>query len=127
MKQRIRLSESSLHRIIKESVRRILREGAFDVWGDAPDYYPADEVGEGDTYRYVQTILGGKSGTWSHLKKVYLDDSEICLGIGGILYTKDGRPLFGTDITDNDYCTVENPFGKCRNKDGSWKKYVDKD
>ena len=31
MKQRIKLTESSLHRIIKESVKRVLREGRKDI------------------------------------------------------------------------------------------------
>ncbi len=35
MKRRIRLTESSLHRIIKESVRRILREGRFSRYIDS--------------------------------------------------------------------------------------------
>ena len=34
MRRRIRLSESSLHRIIKESVRRILRENAYELTKD---------------------------------------------------------------------------------------------
>ena len=31
MKRRIRLTESDLHRIVKESVKRILREGKYDL------------------------------------------------------------------------------------------------
>lgn len=48
MKQRIRLTESDLHRIIKESVRQVLRESAWNSIDDECDEY-------GD-YRYVGRI-----------------------------------------------------------------------
>jgi hypothetical protein len=54
MKKLIRLTESDLHRIVKESVNRILREAKYDVnsdeWksnfdlGAEPDWYKGDEA-----------------------------------------------------------------------------------
>ena len=44
MKQRIRLTESELHRIVKESVNRILSEAryAWDLTDDGAEEYPMD-------------------------------------------------------------------------------------
>ena len=39
MKRRIKLTESTLHKIIKESVRRVLRE-----WNESPNYTLEDEA-----------------------------------------------------------------------------------
>jgi hypothetical protein len=39
MKQTIRLNESDLHRMIKESVKQVINESAFNNVGDAYNYY----------------------------------------------------------------------------------------
>ena len=59
MKKIIRLTESDLHRIIKESVRRILREGAWDK-------YPAEDQAnaELDSNMNINT-----SGEWADAYK----------------------------------------------------------
>ena len=49
MKHRIRLTESDLHRIVKESVRKVLREGLFDSDEDNEIY----DVGDDGKYRVV--------------------------------------------------------------------------
>lgn len=51
MKKTIRLSESDLHRVIKESVKRVLREGEYDSIG-VPTPHPS-----GDTFRKAQKLL----------------------------------------------------------------------
>ena len=51
MKKTIRLSESDLHRMIKESVKRVLREGEYDSIG-VPTPHPS-----GDTFRKAQKLL----------------------------------------------------------------------
>ncbi len=43
MKQLIRLTESDIHRIVKESVNRILKENSFDYYGRAEDDYLSRE------------------------------------------------------------------------------------
>lgn len=49
MRHRIRLTESDLHRIVKESVRKVLREGLFDPDDDNEIY----DVGDGGKYKVV--------------------------------------------------------------------------
>ena len=49
MKRRIRLTESDLHRIVKESVNRVLRESI----GNYPEGYPFKTIG---SYEYGKTI-----------------------------------------------------------------------
>lgn len=49
MEHRIRLTESDLHRIVKESVRKVLREGLFDPDDDNEIY----DVGDGGKYKVV--------------------------------------------------------------------------
>lgn len=62
MRQRIRLTESQLNRVIKESVKRVLREydsntpryevydsnnevaDSFDTWDEANEYYQLEEM-----------------------------------------------------------------------------------
>ena len=39
MKQRIKLKESELKRMISESVRKVLNENAYDYYADAEDRY----------------------------------------------------------------------------------------
>ena len=52
MKKVIRLTEGDLHRIIKESVKRILREDAYDMPGGTWD---------GRAYRYDQALKNAES------------------------------------------------------------------
>ena len=47
MKQRIKLSESKLHRIIKESVRRILKESTFPTY-DNPAFIECNSEEDAD-------------------------------------------------------------------------------
>lgn len=51
MKRRIRLTEDDLHRIVKESVERILREGDINS-PEARNYYGVGEPGQGWTPEY---------------------------------------------------------------------------
>lgn len=60
MKRIVRLTESGLHRIVKESVKRILREGLndYDYYFSILDYdYDSDEPWE-DTFGVKETING---------------------------------------------------------------------
>lgn len=50
-KRTIRLTESDLHRVIRESVKRVLREGEYDSIG-VPTPHPS-----GDTFRKAQKLL----------------------------------------------------------------------
>ena len=45
MKQTIRLNESDLHRIIKESVKKVLRESSYDI--NSPEYKQSYDKGRG--------------------------------------------------------------------------------
>ena len=51
MKKTIRLTESDLHRVIKESVKRVLNEGEYDSIG-VPTPHPS-----GDTFRKAHNLL----------------------------------------------------------------------
>lgn len=80
MKKVIRLTESDLHRIVKESVKRMIREG-YPAWGvqsqiamgDNPDivqrkadsirkYWASKGLSGEELERKVQTILHNQSG-----------------------------------------------------------------
>lgn len=66
MKQRIRLTEGQLHKIIKESVRNVLREGA--------DFYDFNEILERNGWGYhnfydVTRKTDGRTGTRYELSK----------------------------------------------------------
>lgn len=59
-KKQIRLTESDLHRIVKESVKRVLRENAndYDYYFSIPNYdYDSDEPWE-DTFGVNETMNG---------------------------------------------------------------------
>lgn len=60
MKRLVKLTEGDLHRIVKESVKRILREGLnnYDYYFSVPDYdYDQNEPWE-DTFGVKETING---------------------------------------------------------------------
>ena len=98
MRQRIRLTESDLHMIIRESVNRILRESAndYDYFFVIPNYdYDQDEPWE-EKYGVIETDNG---------LEIYNaeDDSFVCLLRGRSLSDyKTGPDMAGTDMSNID-------------------------
>ena len=66
MKQRIRLTESDLHRIVKESVKRVLREST-----------------DGNLYAQIQTIDKSLSqiDDDTHVSRFYSDENQITIAV----------------------------------------------
>ena len=60
MKRRIRLSESDLHKVIKESVKRVLKEGRSGTWNQYRLKDFAHDVFQGIIWRpgLIKNILG---------------------------------------------------------------------
>jgi hypothetical protein len=60
MKQRIRLTESYLHRIVKETVKRVLKENAndYDYYFSIPNYYYDSNDPWEDTFGVNETMRG---------------------------------------------------------------------
>lgn len=87
MKQRIRLTESDLHRIVKESVRKVLKEsvGLFEVYTN--DYMKGSpvyvSVGE-DFYKLPQEMtpmlreLGTKQGRMTFIDTITNGEIPSC-------------------------------------------------
>ena len=73
MKQRIRLSEGKLHRIIKESVRRILREG-FNQFDDSDFASTGDPYGLRDDND--ESNLNGFYGSFNNINVEIENDGQ---------------------------------------------------
>lgn len=92
-KNRIRLTESQLHGIIKEAIETIVDEGNTN-------------------YRYVK-------GANQIFHKLVVDDSDISVDEQGYLLKQPGNyNLYGTP-TQGDFCTTEKPFGNYRDENGN--------
>lgn len=66
MKRRIRLTEGDLHRIVRESVKRILREQREPWDHHDPDYEDdwfenLPDIEKDDYFRYLKRKHGGKN------------------------------------------------------------------
>ncbi len=60
MRQIIRLTESDLHRIVRESVKKIIKENAHDYWREAEDNYLMQEkLPRGWEKRKCDDVFGG--------------------------------------------------------------------
>ena len=101
MRRRIRLSESDLHRIIKESVKRVLRENESDEF----EYGDSKDLGRG---RHRQTIIynGKEVGFLLTIEKNWLAPLEEKYLIPDIEYGMD----IPQDNPENNYMNVKNPF-----------------
>lgn len=73
MKQRIRLTESDLHRLIKESVKQVLKEGGH-LYGKNDDGTPF--TNSKDTWRGVKGTTFISHGEWSD-PEVWYDGEEL--------------------------------------------------
>ena len=73
MKRRVRLTEGDLHRIVKESVKRILREGGH-LYGHYEDGTPFTNSKE--TWRGVPGSTYISHGSWSD-PEIWYDGHEI--------------------------------------------------
>ena len=92
-KNRIRLTESQLHGIIKEAIETIVDEGNTN-------------------YRYVK-------GANQIFHKLVVDDSDISVDEQGYLLKQPGNyNLYGTP-RQGDFCTTEKPFGNYRDENGN--------
>jgi len=68
MKKRIRLTESDLHRIVNESVKRVLREGGHLYWTDDEGNAHTNST---DLYRGVDGAILVSHGEWSDPEILY--------------------------------------------------------
>lgn len=66
MKRRIRLTESSLHRIVKESVNKILIEG-YNQFSDSDFGSDGDPYGFFDDEEELEKNLNGYYGSFNHI------------------------------------------------------------
>lgn len=71
MKQRIRLTEQDLHKLIKESVKRVLKEEDDDF-----DWWNYEEPDMGDEEKFMWTVIVGDDETTSEQTFDNIDDAE---------------------------------------------------
>lgn len=84
MKKIVRLTESDLHKIVKESVKRVLNEGAFG--SEPPYYWSISELkesdansGEWESYQCVEDSASSDNSTQSEFEtpdEAYSDGLE---------------------------------------------------
>ena len=85
MKHRVRLTESDLHRIVKESVKRVLKENSRDIdddnyfGGGLPDrYFDDDDAPDGDRISQKQIAqLDNIANTITDIANNTSDEAEL--------------------------------------------------
>ena len=91
MKQRIRLTETDLHRIIKESVREVLNEGSYNNEGL-------------EQWEHVKETIGAENMLnciWNYLDDTQIKDIIECFKQDDILPSEDDDYEFDED--ENEY------------------------
>ena len=92
MKSRIRLTESDLHRIVKESVQKLLNEGKIETWG------PNEFVTWDDVQRYCNHSYETVERNSNRCDKLGIPEDQRCVFCQKPL--KDG---YKTLYVSNDY------------------------
>ena len=65
MKRRIRLTEGDLHRIVKESVKKMLKENEYEVW-----------TGANGALEYLEQFMDDKTIIWRVFSRIGPDEAE---------------------------------------------------
>ena len=86
-KQTIKLNEAQLHRVIKESVKSILKEGSYDQDGDFDKTGHQDELEELFNYalKNVSNSLGRFEETLSYIRNADMEDGYFLKKVSDIL------------------------------------------
>ena len=86
-KQTIKLNEAQLHRVIKESVKKVLREGSYDQDGNFDKTGHQAELEELFNYalKNVSNSLGRFEETLSYIRNADMEDGYFLKKVSDIL------------------------------------------
>ena len=88
MRKRVILSESDLHRIVENAVRRILKEEVTDL---------------NDLYSRLDAELNGNYPGEAYVSRFYSQDNWICIAVDNSAYRREGRSIIDEIMNEYGY------------------------